>query len=133
MKSIAQAALALAMKCIPWDTVFVYVINYILDKFVNDAGNKELYSKVVKTMGHAGEALAVAENYLQDGVITKEEAQSASEMAKDMRLKLLSTWSNAEPSKEIEQVVKAENPVLAENLAKVAEMQKAVEFKAGND
>jgi len=133
MKSIAQAALALAMKFIPWDTVFAYVINYILDKFVNDAGNKELYSKVVKTMGHVGEALAVAENYLQDGVITKEEAQSASELAKDMRLQLLATWSNAEPSKEIEQAVKSENPILAENLAKVAEMQKAVEFKAGND
>lgn len=133
MSAIFKASLSLILKFVPWDTVIAFVVNFIMDKLLADGSRKSTYEKTVTTIGHAAEALAVAQSILADGRLTSEEAVQASELAKDLRKKLLETWADRGDSKLIEATVKAENHQLAENLAKVEQMQKAAEFDAARN
>jgi len=87
---------------VPLERLVAYGLNYLLDKLTSKDASMELYQRVIKTIGHIAEALAVSQALLVDGKISEDEAQYAAGFSGDLRKKLLELWANGESGKEIE-------------------------------
>jgi len=130
MGAIFRASLSLVLKFVPWDTVIAFICNYVIEKALSSDKKQGNYDKTITTVGHFAEALTVTQSFLVDGVLTPEEIKDGAELVKDLRKRLIETWAEGNPSKELEAAVRSENTDLSEQLGKVEQMTKAAEYKA---
>lgn len=102
MTKILMSLGAWLLTKIPLERLVAYGLNYLLDKLTSKDSSLDLYQRIVKTIGHIAEALAVTQALLADGLISDEEAQYAAGFSGDLRKKLLELWAEGLPSKEVE-------------------------------